>query len=74
MTDDEMLINSAWPQIRDTVTRVLPKLDEVGWGQYVRGMSVRDQMDFWMLWKRVEECPMPEITAVARETRKVRAA
>lgn len=74
MTDDEMLINSAWPHIRDTVTRVLPKLDEVGWGQYVRGMSVRDQMDFWMLWKRVEECPMPEITAVAREARKVHAA
>ena len=69
MTEDERLINDTWPAIRETVARVQPRLDEIGWGTYVRAMSVPDQMEFWLLWKRVDENPMAEVTTVARQVR-----
>ena len=67
MTEEERLINDTWPLIRETVERVLPTLDELGWGAHVRAMDVGRQMEFWLTWKAFDENPMTEITAVARQ-------
>lgn len=69
MTEEERLILETWPTIRETVSRVLPALDGIGWGKYVRAMSIERQMRFWLTWKDMDERPMSELTAVARGER-----
>lgn len=72
MTEDERLISDTWPLIRETVTRVQPVIDMLGWGDIVRSMSVERQMEFWLTWKDMDERPMPEITAVAQMVKRER--
>ena len=67
MTEEERLLNDTWPLIRETVGRVLPTLDALGWGEHVRSMGMVRQMEFWRGWVAMDDQPMPELTAVARE-------
>lgn len=66
MTKDERLISETWPSIRETVSRALPVIDALGWGDYLRAMSIERQMGFWLTWKDMDERPMPEVTSVAK--------
>ena len=67
MTEDERLINETWPLIRETVNKYRPLLEHTGILGHLAFRPVREQLNFWLTMKALDEERMPEVEEVARE-------